>query len=136
MPANACVSTMSAYVSHDGFSDNVFSGRPRVVEPTLVETLFSGGGKHDVLEDLVDAVLQSRLVKFGGLVDSNLTLNFNNNIIKKKKRISKAHTMRLKNVQKENRTQIMYIEIETLIHLANSQRRNVHTNTGSTINTQ
>ena len=34
---------IGCHVSHDEFSDNVFSGRPRVVEPTLVETLFSGG---------------------------------------------------------------------------------------------
>lgn len=94
------------WVSHDGFSDNVFSGRPRVVEPTLVETVFSGG-KHDVLGDLVDAVIRSRLVKFGSLVDSNLTLNFDNNTIKKKKkkkRIPKAPTMRPKRREREQNT--------------------------------
>ena len=40
-----------------------------MVEPTMVETVFSAG-KHVVLRDLVDAVIRSRLVKFGGLVDS------------------------------------------------------------------
>ena len=90
-------------VIHDVFSDNVFSGRPRVVEPTMVETVFSAG-KHDVLRDLVDAVIRSRLVKFGGLVDSNLTLNFDNNTINKKKRIPKAPTMRLKSTEREQNT--------------------------------